>query len=92
MSARGPFVPVDQAALRRAAERVGAASKTLDVEAQALIELAEDLLIDATRRLRERGASAAQVERYEDAYRTRVRSYRAAADSFREAAQELAEV
>jgi hypothetical protein len=35
-----------------------------------LLELAYDLRMDAVRRLRERGASEAQVERYEAAFRS----------------------
>ncbi len=74
------FVPVDAASLReaeRAADEVRRARTELERATRTLVELAEDMKIDAVRRLRERGASAAQVERYEAAYRAAAEEARA---------------
>lgn len=65
------FVPLDPEtarALEDAASSLTSARRDMDLAAAALLELAEDLKIDAVRRLAERGASAAQVARYEDAF------------------------
>lgn len=59
----------------------------------ALMELADDLRADAVRGLRDRGASAAQVERYEAAFRDarrRVQRTRRAAEDRAEAIGVLA--
>jgi hypothetical protein len=69
---RGGFVPVEVAALEALAASmadVREAETGLRGATEALLELAGDLKVDAVRRLRERGASEAQVERYEAAYR-----------------------
>jgi hypothetical protein len=65
------FVPLDgetARALEDAASALRGARRDLDLAAQALLELAEDMKIDAVRRLAERGASAAQLARYEEAF------------------------
>lgn len=65
------FVPLDSEtarALEDAASALGGARRDMDLAAMALLELAEDMKIDAVRRLAERGASAAQVARYEEAF------------------------
>lgn len=62
----------------------------------ALLELSEDLRADAVARLRERGASQAQVERYEAAFVREREAVHAAGRAFDDAvgalAQELADV
>jgi hypothetical protein len=68
----GGFVPVEAAALQAldgSMARVREAEARLRAATDTLIELADDLKIDAVRRLRERGASEAQVERYEASHR-----------------------
>ena len=76
---RAEFVPLDvemvRATLEAADETLGAV-RALRGETQALVELADDYRIDAQRRLRERGASEAQVEGYERAYRARLLALR----------------
>ncbi len=65
------FVPVERAALSAltpSVHRVGRAAVAQRAALARLLELADDLRADAVQRLRERGASAAQVERYEAAY------------------------
>lgn len=66
------YLPVDGSAvaeLERAASALDTARRSLAEATRALIELSDDMKTDAVRRLAERGASSAQVERYEDAYR-----------------------
>ncbi len=73
MDETGGFVPVDRGALEaltQARDALETARSELAVASRALVELAEDMKVDAVRRLAERGASSAQVERYEEAYRT----------------------
>ncbi|HJL19882.1 MAG TPA: hypothetical protein RMH99_29735 [Sandaracinaceae bacterium LLY-WYZ-13_1] len=75
----GGFVPVEEAALRalvEATESARTASEALREATDGFAELAADLKIDAVRRLQERGASAAQVARYEDAHREAARRLR----------------
>lgn len=65
----GGYVPVPAAALdaiERRARDVEAATKRMQEAIGALAELARDYRSDAVRRLQERGASEAQVARYED--------------------------
>ncbi len=65
------FVPVDAASLRaleEAASALALARAEIGSAASELLELCEDMKIDAVRRLADRGASAAQLERYEEAY------------------------
>lgn len=67
------FVPVDLSmveALDEAAKDLARARREVDAAAEALLELAEDMKIEAVRRLSERGASAAQLARFEEAFRT----------------------
>ena len=66
------FVPVNRSsleALRAVMARVGRAAVAQRASVARLLELADDLRVDALRRLRESGATEAQVERYEAAYR-----------------------
>lgn len=66
------FVAVSPAAIAALTDAHAAsrdATRALGAALDGLLELAEDMQIEATRRLRERGASEAQVERYEQAYR-----------------------
>ena len=96
------FVPIERetlAALLSQASAAADASEALRRATQALVEQTDDLAIDAVRRLKERGASAAQVEGYEGAYRSRVAAVReaqaalhAACEGVRGSAQELADV
>jgi len=72
------WVPVELGPLREAADSAGAARDDLRRAIDALLEQAEDFSIDAARRLRERGASGAQVEAYERAYVDRRDAVRAA--------------
>ncbi|HEY8432735.1 MAG TPA: hypothetical protein VIL20_30400 [Sandaracinaceae bacterium] len=68
----GGFVPVNRAAVRaleEAASELWRARAELREATEELLELSEDMKIDAVRRLVERGASEAQLERYEEAYR-----------------------
>lgn len=68
----GGFVPVDRASLGRledASSALVSRRAELAEATRALLELCEDMKIEAARRLAERGASAAQLERYEEAYR-----------------------
>lgn len=67
------YVPVDADALQSledAAFDLGGAKVALDRATQALLELAEDLAREATRRIEERGGSEAQSERVEEGFRT----------------------
>lgn len=61
--------PAAIAALTDAHATSCAAARALGAALDGLLELAEDMQIEAARRLRERGASEAQIERYEQAYR-----------------------
>lgn len=73
------FVPLDARtarALDDAAAALAIAKRELDRAAEELFELTEDMKIDAVRRLGERGASSAQIERYESAYRASVEAVR----------------
>lgn len=75
----GGFVPVDAASLRALADAASALARAraeVGSATSALLELCEDMKIDAVRRLAERGASAAQLERYEDAYAAHARRAR----------------
>ena len=63
--------------------------EALDRATMALLELAEDFRIDAVKRLRERGASEAQVEGYERAYREKEVAVKAAAEAATEAHERL---
>ncbi len=73
MTYDGSFVPVDAGALESledAAMDLAGAKVALDRATQALLELAEDMQTEAVRRLSERGASDAQVDRFQQAYRS----------------------
>ncbi len=64
------YVPVPTPALDDALRDARAVEEALEAQRAALTrlsELAEDLCADATRGLRDRGASPAQIERYEGA-------------------------
>lgn len=64
-----PLDPETARALSAAASRLASAQRELELAAGALVELAGDLKVDAVRRLAERGASDAQIARYEEAFR-----------------------
>ena len=69
----GATVPVTRDALRgmgQIMDRAGRAAVAQRAAVARLLELADDLRSDAVQRLRERGASEAQVERYEAAFRS----------------------
>lgn len=88
----GGFVPLDPEtarALEDAAARLTDAERAMDRAARALLELAEDMSVEATRRLAERGASGAQIERYEEAYRASAESLRARGAALHEACGEM---
>jgi hypothetical protein len=92
MSEVDGFVPVDGRTLRElvAARRaVELAEGELSRACRALVELSEDMKTDAVRRLLERGASSAQVERYEEAYRACREALEAKARELREACARL---
>lgn len=87
------FVPIALEELARvtgeARELEGAIGTERDA-IERLLELTTDLRAEAARRLRERGASAAQVERLEASYRSAVQALReAAAEAERRAANLL---
>lgn len=68
---QGAHVPVPRGeliALQERVETLGAALAKHRTALSQLIELADDLRADAVRGLRDRGASAAQVARYEEAF------------------------
>jgi hypothetical protein len=67
----GKFVPVDAGALESLEDAAGdlaGAKVALDRATNALLELAQDMQREAVRRLEERGASSAQVERFSEAF------------------------
>lgn len=73
------YVPVPTRTLEAVAASITAtreAERTLARALDALLELTEDLSMDAVRGLRDRGASAAQIERYEAAHRDAARAAR----------------
>ncbi len=75
------FVPVDGKtvqAVEDAAASIVRARSELERATEELLELAEDMKREAVRRLTERGASSAQVERYEAAYQRAAQATRAA--------------
>jgi len=96
------YVPIDRRALRelgRGVDRLGRAAVAQRAAVARLLELADDLRVDAIRRLRESGASEAQVERYEGAYRAQAGAVQRAEEGVGRAmaglsrqVQELAEV
>lgn len=73
-------MPVDTGALESledAAMEVAGSKVALDRATQALLELAEDMQREAVRRLEERGASMAQIDRFADGYRASAGEVRA---------------
>lgn len=90
-TSRDGFVPVDGAsldALLEAAARLREAEARVRAATDELLELSADLAIDATRRLQERGASEAQVARYERSTRERTAEVRDALRALDEAASQ----
>ena len=84
----GGFVPVPVSALEglaRSLDESRAAERALAKALEATLELTEDLSRDAIRGLRDRGASAAQIDRYETARRDATRRTREHLDGLREA-------
>lgn len=82
------WIPVETRALdalRRAAREAHESREALRRATAALVEQAEDFSIDAARRLRERGASSAQIEAYEGAFVARRDAVHAAAHALDEA-------
>jgi cob(I)alamin adenosyltransferase len=75
-------------ALHEAAARLREAEARVRAAAEDLLELGADLAVDATRRLRERGASEAQVARYERSIRERSTAVQDALRALDEAATE----
>jgi hypothetical protein len=82
------FVPVDAATLRAledAASALVRARSELDHALGELLDLAGDMKTEALRRWSERGASSAQIERYEDAHRAVAEAARARSAALHEA-------
>jgi len=90
------FVPVDRERAASRLEGVRAAAAAQRRAVAALLELSDDLRADAVARLRERGASEAQVERYEASFVREREAVHEAGRAFDDAvaalAQELADV
>jgi hypothetical protein len=88
------FVPVERAALERLSEALaeleGARARVSSASSD-LLDLSLDLEKDALARLTERGASAAQVERYEAAYHTCVEAFRGRVQAFEAALRTVTE-
>ncbi|MFK7987518.1 MAG: hypothetical protein AB8I08_15980 [Sandaracinaceae bacterium] len=88
----GGYVPVPAAALDALDARtreVEAAGKRVRKAIDALAELARDYRNDAVRRLQERGASEAQVARYEDSLDAALGTLRQHQDDMDEACETL---
>ena len=86
------FVPVDGealAALDAAVDALADARRELERASRALVELAGEMSADAVRGLRDRGASAAQIERYEDAHRASAAAVHASARALDGAIEEV---
>ena len=98
MTNRSPssFVPVDRERAASLLADVRAAANAQRKAIAALLELSEDLRADAVARLRERGASEAQIERYEASFVREREAVHAAGRGFdvalRALDQELADV
>lgn len=76
---RGTFVAVDAAALEAAIEELAEYERRRETQRREVLELVEhakNLHADAKARLRERGASEAQIARYERGYLKRVERVR----------------
>ncbi len=94
MSNADGFVPVDRAALRAISQSIvalGSRRSDLDEAMHELLAFCEDMKREAVCRLSERGASEAQIERYEAAFEQCVSTVRARASAFDKASQELSE-
>lgn len=88
------YVAVDRASILRIARAVEVSRRCqsrLALACDELLALADDFHTDAVRRLKERGASEAQVEGYERAYHEARRALEAAGCDVSEAERELAD-